>query len=261
MVRLVLILILLCLALAACDSSPTINSTATSFSTFAPTKQPLTTSPPVPTFTPLITKQTSTAPAWEYLWLQGNPCFAPCWLGITPGQTHLDDAVKILKQNSFVKTESVKVENDRISWSWREGYYEGQAIYDPKSKDHIIISMGAAGYEAQFKLGEIIKVYGEPEYTRASNTGGIPSIYFYWFLKGFSLGMNGNQFETPPVINPDLFLGKSTGGLRLFSERTIQKFTINAGPDFEINRFVPWQGYKDFSFYCRNRGQELACRY
>ncbi len=273
MARIVLTLIVLSLLLTACGSDQSGNLsiatnnpavTLTILATIALTNEPTSTLASAPTSakvpaTTMVTKENSTPREWEYLWLKGIPCFAPCWLGITPGQTTLDDAVYILKQSPFVKTESVKVEFNGVSWYWRQGGYAAHASYDSKLNDHIIKSMGG-GYYTQFKLGEIIKIYGEPDYINAARTGGIPSIYFYWFSKGFSVGMDGNQFETPPVIDPDLLVGRTLGGPRFFSDRSLEEYTFDQNQDYDIKRFVPWQGYKDFYLYCRDRDKEQACK-
>jgi hypothetical protein len=201
--------------------------------------------------TTLVTKEISTPPAWEYLWLKGIPCSAPCWLGITPGQTLLDDAVKILKQNQFVKSETIKIGSNYIRWSWIEGTYEGVAIYNPNSNAHTIINMAAAGYNAKFKLGEIISIYGEPNFIKANYVGGIPSIHFFWFSKGFTIGLDGNQFEKPPEINSDLLLGGNSGGPKFFGVITLEQYLKQTSLNINANLFVPWQGYNDFYFYCR----------
>src|SRR5690349_8873700 len=40
-------------------------------------------------------------------WLAGIPCAPPCWEGITPGQTTLPEALRILKANPAIDPTSV----------------------------------------------------------------------------------------------------------------------------------------------------------
>src|SRR5262245_57752922 len=89
------ILLLLILAgLVACGATPPADSQG-------PVQITLRT--PVPLFT-LPTPPPKTArPVSEMQrgWLRDTPCQAPCWEGITPGQTSVKEAVEILNRHPF----------------------------------------------------------------------------------------------------------------------------------------------------------------
>jgi hypothetical protein len=53
-------------------------------------------------------------------WIAGDPCALPCWEGVTPGQTTVADAVKILNRNPGIIAGSAitNTSSSFVTWKW-----------------------------------------------------------------------------------------------------------------------------------------------
>lgn len=282
-------LLLTVIIMSACNSNQEQLSNAakqvSSVSTATTTNQ---TSAQIPTkVATLVSNQNSTAFAslpqksvtpqgWQFRWLKAIPCAPPCWEGVTPGQTTAKEALHILEQSpltSAVKmgTSPLNVEQGLVDWQWLDkSYYRigssnsgGTAIYSTvKNKDIIYLIVP---FLPSFKFGEVIQAYGEPTHivasfttehqptpTDESNFAFVYRIYFIYKDKGFILD---TKSATIPTISPNLVVE----GVEFFSPAITSlsdlKYPVN------INTLaVPWQGFKDYRFYCRhaNGPQRIA---
>lgn len=190
-------------------------------------------------------------------WLNSIPCHPPCWEGITPGQTSVSEALQILRENP--KFESIKTGIDPgakgrgyIIWKWKENENEGEISFDPKLQDPTI-SLIRPG-SSPINLGEVIAGFGEP--THAIGRA----------IRGPHLG---------EVIYNDLSIVYAKDGILLADESlptgphpnwsSATKFSVyffNPTPDGIATatmaigetpeRLVPWEGMRDFEFYCRD---------
>jgi hypothetical protein len=262
---LLLSLFILTLLLAACDAaSPTESINPAATATAAPTKIVLPTTPsptPSPALTalPPATKTTSaTSQDWQYRWLKGIPCQAPCWEGITPGKTSAEEAVKILQQSPILTCVRVaKPTSDKwgtIQWGY---IYEtnnsnpglciggGEAHYSDLDPQKIIQDI-APYIHTNYKLTEVIAAYGNPDYVVATGQPDYDNVYkkvyslsFFYLKNGFELRDTTPYREIPKLTEE--------------THVTLASFFI-AGPvslvwpNAKLSDLTPWQGFKDFSY-------------
>ncbi len=212
---------------------------------------------------PTITSTPSLRQEWQYNWLKGIPCPPPCWEGITPGITTLDEAIKILKQNPQINLSSIEIGNPSkvdprtgdFYWEFVNDTTNSTGSYDAKISAHPVISI-YPHYTAQIKLGEIIQSYGPPSYVRADATADIFSIYFVWLSQGFEIGTTAylSKGENIPKISAELSLGGKGGEPLFFGFKRLEELAQMSSTDPKL--YISWQGYKDFYFYCRYHGTD-----
>ena len=235
----ILLVVLAVLGLGACESQSGSPHTATSV-------QP----------TPLPTKSPPSKD-WPYQWLKGIPCRPPCWEGITPGQTTATEAVEILNRSPVIATVEMTTsplipERGHVIWSWvgREGREGGWATFHaqtPSSPIYIINPL----FPASFRLGDVIQSYGEPSHIiakafhRPDSEGVDYNLIILYQSQGFALGTGG---RLKPVLSMDTLFD----GVSFFALNDEGWQAALGGAATYPEWVVPWQGMKDFDFYCRD---------
>lgn len=211
--------------------------------------------------------QTAIPEEWQTRWLRNTPCQLPCWEGITPGQTTASEAILHLKQLPFiadVTTENAAPGLGIVKWSWRNyNGVAGRAYFfgDTTATAQPIFSLGAT-YPTPLKLSDIITAYGQPTHIQA---GALPTSAqsthrFNYLLVLFYKSQRLKLIvqEGAPSVPP------------LNSDMTIASIAIDA-PDQDIlsstddrtlasQGVIPWQGFHDFMFYCRNLINGQTCQ-
>lgn len=201
---------------------------------------------------------------WQHHWLEGIPCRPPCWEGITPGQTSFNDAVELLKKNPATTMVQISEGSDKkpfASWNWLNNLSSANiqlntnnGVIEARAGKSGTITKISSRLPASFKLGEIIRVYGEPSHVWATWEGNphagindIPAVYFYVHLvylpQGFKVYFWDNYkpvlSETSLFEEPVFFMPEIEGLTEAYSKQWV-KF------------LVPWGGFQTFNFYCRN---------
>lgn len=250
----VLVAVSLVLLMAACEGdnqSQTITSIP--FTDLAQSIPPTKIDIGLFTVTSTIVSKAASESDWQYRWLKGVPCQPPCWEGITPGKTNVEEAASLLKQNNFVDPASVIIgqppivdpSTAELHWTSHDGKDPyNKAIFDAQSPNHTILYIRPNFNELGFKLGEVIKIYGQPSHVTANIIGNYPQIQFFWFSRGFIVGVSLGQGQEVPEIGPDLIVK----GPYFFIPGTPEDWI--KGTSNSIKEFILWQGYKDFKFYC-----------
>jgi hypothetical protein len=169
--------------------------------------------------------------------LTGEPCAAPCWRGITPGETMWEDALAILQADPTL--ENVQVQEDAnseakaASWSGIEGDECCQLF----SADGQTVSVLFLRLAPDITLGELAEVQGEPAFALGSpftDDQAIVNLIYpaqqmvvYAFVSGVSGSLSANSeivgFLLMSPEELDLLLGTSN----LFE----------------------WRGYADYAAY------------
>ncbi len=214
--------------------------------------------PPTPTEPPrAYTVIPTTLPiteSWKQNWLKGIPCKPPCWEGITPGVTSMEETVKILKQSSLITSAKLTVsvrEDFATSIEWeKEDSVIGWAIYDERISPQKAIFVMIPNNNMRFKMSEVIAAYGEPSHVRSyvGRVENYPPTYFLsivYLNQGFQLTALTGAYK--PIINNDTILDR----LMLFIPGLEGYKTAYYNKTEEVNSLVPWQGFKEFEFYCR----------
>ena len=251
-------LLVVLLLLVSCSSD---ESTLTNLPPAIPTIVIATFSKPT---TNVPTPTTIPSQEWSTRWLRGIPCSPPCFEGVTPGKTTATEAQKILQPNPLIRGFKVEASSPiiipeaYIVWFWNQDIIgkkpsnargEGGLIrYNDRDSTNIIkvIEPGLL----PFKLADVIQAYGEPSHVIATfsrknhESGYWYSLTFFYFSSGFLV--KNNPIEVRPELKKDMLL------------EYIEFFPpgIDAYPYYSENFFaktmlVPWQGFKDWKFYCR----------
>lgn len=225
--------------------SPTVlQTTPTTFSNSEYTKLVSTLSP---TVTGLInTPQIASSQDWEYHWLTGVPCKAPCWEGISPGKTKVEEAKKILLKLPFVT--KISEGNTSTVWKW-SGFEQSLAriSYASSGTDAVVTGIDLP-FPKTFRLKDIIQVYGNPSHAWTTmdigDNGNIFNYGTYILFKDYGLILSNGVKSVPTLDSNTLFYGVSLV-IPGNPEEIAKQTTI-----FYPSVTATWQGYKDFKFYC-----------
>ncbi len=215
---------------------------------------------------PTISGPTPTAKPsqeWSTRWLRGIPCTPPCFEGITPGKTTVEEAQKILQLNSLIKSFKVtpsfpKVTPEAyISWNWNQDIIGntpsnvrgngGLVRYDDHDPNNAIKEIEPGLFP--FKLADVMQAYGEPSHVIATfspknhESGYWYSLTFFYFSRGFLV--RNNPYEVRPELKKDMLLEYIE-----FFPPGIDEYPYYRD-NFAKTMLVPWQGFKEWKFYCR----------
>jgi hypothetical protein len=248
-ISLLILYILINLILAACSSEITPQPTAT----------------PTVFITPTFGNTSSAlAQDWQYRWLKGIPCSPPCWEGVTPGITQSNDAYNIWKQSPILTNLQIGASKlfpneGYVIWSWTGSNVDkenGEAHFKVDSNDKIIYTIHPY-YNTSFKLEDVIKAYGEPSHVYASaspnpepGSGMSYYIKLVYLAKGFDLSMG--VISKPDSGKPALSLNSKFNDIDFFATGLTGFVKFYPGISNKPDLLVPWQGFKDFDYYCRD---------
>lgn len=170
--------------------------------------------------------------------LSGEPCSAPCWNGITPGETTFRDAMIIVEDDGRFKNVK-EVESEEETEERLFGFSEGDAnvccqIY---SREGDVVESMLFLLAPEMTLGEVIDKYGEPTYLTGEEVAEEQAIMFLVYpdlplvLYTFVKGTGGELTETSEII-----------GVLYMTEAEIQQI-------IDASRFYEWEGYQAFTEY------------
>jgi hypothetical protein len=203
---------------------------------------------PAPLATPIATHFPSPEfrrppTTWEMRWLRGVPCRLPCWEGVTIGQTPVREAAATLSQSPALDKIQLHLDMGYITWNWRGGEEGGEASFESVNITGTIDFLRLY-YYGSFRLGDIIETYGPPSHVQAFGSDQTAFLRLIFAKQQFSIiALHTGQ---TPVLNTDL----------LFSgPDVIDHSDLVAQPDVR-----PWEGFKNFDYYCRSSGTDQSCQ-
>jgi hypothetical protein len=95
----------------------------------------------------------------------GEPCAAPCWRGITPGETSWSDALTLLEDDATLEDPTIQTAEDSaaVAASFKEpgGVDASGQIF---SDDGEVVSLIFLRVAPDMTLDEVIDAHGEPVY-------------------------------------------------------------------------------------------------
>jgi hypothetical protein len=148
---------------------------------------------------------------WQFRWVEGIPCKAPCWENIMLGKTSGIEAINILRGNTLVISNSVKLstslsssKHSIIEWKWSSATARvqvgGEIHYTSDEKSKVYWVRPAYDQSMQeYLFTDIIAQYGEPTHiyvqknTLASNTKTSFTVFFIYLQNGFLVKTNLNS--------------------------------------------------------------------
>jgi hypothetical protein len=135
-----------------------------------------------------------------------EPCAAPCWRGITPGETKWNDALAILEADETLTDLQVRSNADTgqigAAWSVTNGDRCCQMFtQDSETVDLIVLST-----TPDLTFGQLIEKYGEPEYIigqSLASTQALASLYYLdvpMMIYLYAEGESGTINDSSPVV-------------------------------------------------------------
>jgi len=194
-------------------------------------------------------------------YLEGKPCAAPCWQGITPGVTDAKTALKIISDPTLVEQDSIRGGIDSKDSS-RSGYTYRLVSGGSGSiglKDGIVYGIDI-GPSNDLTLGEVVNAFDTPDFVHVEDSSQERYCYavdLYYLEKG--IWVNAGVCKEPNStyrllertawVDPEI----EVGGLTFFEPRPDLKsalvdallFTSDNAEVITAYAF-PWKG---FDFY------------
>jgi hypothetical protein len=175
--------------------------------------------------------------------ITGDPCLAPCWRGITPGETPWRDAVTILEDDTTI--ENLQTQTDEATGAAAAEWQQqgGTACCQAFSSDGETVSILFLRTAPGVTLGEVIDTYGEPSYAIGSpfsdNQAIVNLIYpdLPMVIYAFIPGTNGSVTAEADII-----------GMLYLTQEEMDLLEVTS------NLHI-WEGYDTYTAY---RGEEDA---
>ncbi|MBN9391034.1 MAG: hypothetical protein J0I20_23600 [Chloroflexi bacterium] len=223
---------------------------------------------PALSLSPAITPGTSKPvgpDGWQNRWLKGIPCRAPCFEGIIPGKTTATEALKLLQQNPLVINAKLNLHSpssnstNSITWEWSflptDDTSTGGEMDIYLNKPDQLINYIVPYFHSEYSLQEIIKAYGEPSHVSANftinpNYSISYGLAIYYQNVGLSLSTGSISRKGEP--NKLTLTPQTTFGSIVFYAPDLTGKIVYTPVPQDPAILIPWQGYKDFDFYCRD---------
>lgn len=101
--------------------------------------------------------------------IDGEPCFAPCWRNLIPGETTWDEATEIISTFEDV-TNLDRVRNrDTGEEIYNFNYADGPQCCRIYTRDGNALAAILLLVAPEMPLGEVVNQYGEPQYIQADD--------------------------------------------------------------------------------------------
>lgn len=185
-------------------------------------------------------------------WLSGQPCQAPCWSSLVPGETSLAETRDLLTGNGFISAESletlvdINVNQTTLSWLWTGADYKSAALFSGIDETAILLAI-QLDFGPDLLLGDLIGSFGAPTHALLKESSAIRGNTLYlvqtylivWIDQGLVVhgvpkdGLNIDaQFEITII--------------RLFDPGSEALFVIEGSA---AGLLLPWHGYDAGSEY------------
>lgn len=170
--------------------------------------------------------------------VSGEPCDAPCWNDITPGETTYRDAlISVEDDGRFqnVQENEFDEETDERLFGFSDG--DANVCCQVYSRDGEVVDSMLFLLAPQMTLGEVIDKYGEPTYLTGEEVAEGQAIVFLVYpdvpivLYAYVEGATGDLTETSEII-----------GALYMTESEIQQI-------IDASQFYEWEGYQAFADY------------
>lgn len=169
--------------------------------------------------------------------ITGEPCAAPCFRGITPGETSWRDAFTILEDDpEFTNVqEQVDEESNAKQAAWQQGDNQCCQI---ASQDGDTVNLIFLRTAPTMTLGELIEAHGEPTYLIGSE-----------FTEDQAIA--SVVYPDVPMVVYVFVEGAATGALSESSEIIGVLYLVESEMDLLIQttELHAWEGYDTFATY------------
>jgi len=156
--------------------------------------------------------------------ISGEPCSAPCWENMIPGETSWDDAVTILSENA----DFTNLDRDRNRETGEEiynfNYLDGSQCCRIYSRDGELLSSVLLLLAPNMTLSQVIEVYGEPLYFSGEDVTETQSFLSLVYVDtpmivyAFSAGLAEGEISSASEVIGVIYLAPSEMELLLATE-------------------------------------------
>lgn len=178
--------------------------------------------------------------------LTGEPCAAPCWRGITPGETAWDEALAILQADPTLENvrEQTDANSDSKFASW--GQAGGEGCCQMFSLDGEVVSILFLRFAPDITLGELFEARGEPSFAisaPASNDQAVINLIYP---------------EAQMIVNA--YVAGTTGSVSADSEVVSALLMSPEENDLVLgtSNLHEWRGYADYAAYSADAAFDVA---
>jgi len=169
--------------------------------------------------------------------ISGEPCEAPCWRNITPGETSWRDALAALGDESDLALDPVQDDpnSDAVGVQWKEA--DGDLCCQMISEDGQTVSLIFLQTAPVMTVGELVEKYGEPTYAIGNSVTDDQAVVLLVYpalqtvVISFIPGASAELSEDSDII-----------GVWYITEANMDLFT-------KTNNLYNWNGYQPFSSY------------
>jgi hypothetical protein len=174
--------------------------------------------------------------------LTGEPCAAPCWRGITPGETSWDDALAILQADPALANVQVQEDanSDAKAATWTQ--IDGEECCQIFSLDGQTVSVLFLRLAPDITLDEVIEVNGEPAFAIGSPFTDAQAIVNLIY----------------PEARTVVFAYVSRWGGSLSAESEVGGAMYLSPQDLDLllgtSNLYEWRGYADYATYNPDAG-------
>ncbi len=169
--------------------------------------------------------------------LTKEPCDAPCWRGITPGETKWSDALTILEDSTDIDNPEVQTAQDSSAVGAQWQATGGEPCCQMISEGGEIVDLLVIWQQPNKTLGELIEARGEPTYavgTPGDEEQAILSVFYpdnSLIVIVFTAGATSELSESSEVI-----------GAYYMTPDRMQLI-------LDTSSLYAWEGYGPFSAY------------
>ncbi|HEX2908863.1 MAG TPA: hypothetical protein VHO69_18470 [Phototrophicaceae bacterium] len=169
--------------------------------------------------------------------VSSEPCAAPCWNGITPGETGWSDALTIVEDDSSLTDPEVQNAQEGPAVGARWSKVDGDACCQMVSENGETVSYISLSFAPEMTVEQVLETHGEPTYAL-----GVPvtddqaAIYLFYPEKAFI------------VVS---FVAGAKAELKPESEVIGALYAIAEDMDLTIktSKLHTWEGYAPFATY------------
>ncbi|MCB9453657.1 MAG: hypothetical protein H6672_19675 [Anaerolineaceae bacterium] len=167
-----------------------------------------------------------------------EPCSAPCWRGITPGETSWSDALVILEDDSTLddpETQTVD-ESAAVAAQWRER--DGELCCQMLAEDGETVSVIFLQLAPDNTVGQLIETQGDPAYVVGTPLSDDQALVYF-------------LYPEKDIMVLVFVAGAATGKVSASSEIVGVWYLTPDAMDLALktNNLHAWEGYSDFSTY------------
>lgn len=175
--------------------------------------------------------------------VDGEPCLAPCWRGITPGETTFDEAIDLVNAMDDARDIQVQEQGGSQSAQWLSP--DGTSCCQMISQTGEAVDVLQVRIQPDVTLGQIIETYGDPTYIeggRYTSTQTLFTIYYtdlplvlFVFASGNDVALTESSEVIGLVFVSEDVMGSVVDSAMLHAWEGYESLDTYDAGEFELN--------------------------